>query len=346
MATDTEHRGQLVGYANRLGEPRIYLPIALAVLVSFVPFVMSSFFVHIFILMFITGTGAIAWNIIGGFGGQFSLGNAMFLGIGGYSTGILLVDYGQSAWVGIAVGVVLAVVLAVVVGYPAFKLSGHYFALATIAVVEGLWYLSLYFRDITRGSTGFSVVAEDGFSTLMFSSREPYFYLAYLLFLSAFVVSIKVRYSRIGYYLLAIRENEDAAEAIGIDTAKYKLYGFVISAILTAIAGGIYAVYINFLYPDSMFSLDESLLYALVTLIGGTGTIAGPIIGTALLVPLEQYATTVFGGDFGALSYIVYGMLLIAFIMYAPEGLVDRLSYVGEYIEDVAPSFSIGDSEK
>jgi len=295
--------------------------------------------------MFITGTGAIAWNIIGGFGGQFSLGNAMFLGIGGYSTAILLVDYGQSAWLGIAVGVVLAVVLAVVVGYPVFKLSGHYFALATIAIVEGLWYLSLYFRELTRGSSGFSVIADEGFSTLVFSSREPYFYLSYLLFLVALGVSIKVRYSRIGYYLLAIRENQDAAEAIGIDTSKYKLYGFVVSAVLTAVAGGIYAVYISFLYPDSMFSLDQSLLYALIALIGGTGTIAGPVIGTVLLVPLEQYATTVLGGDFGALSYVGYGVALILFIMYAPTGLVDRLSFVSEYVEDVAPTFSFGDSE-
>lgn len=344
MAVETDGRG-LSEYATRVGEPRIYLPIALAAAVLFVPFVAPGFYVHVLILTFITGTGAVGWNIIGGFGGQFSLGNAVFLGIGGYTTGILMVDYGITPWVGIPLAVALAVVAAVVIGYPAFKTSGHYFALATIAVLEGMWFLSVYFSDLTGGSTGYSVTGESGWLMLLFDSREPYFYLAYVLFLGSIAVMIAVRYSRIGYYLLAIRENQDAAEAVGIDTAKYKLYGFVISAILTAVAGGLYAVYINFLYPDSMFSIDESILYALIVLIGGIGTIAGPIIGALLMVPLEEYTTAVLGGQYGALSYVGYGVVLILFIIYAPDGLVERLRFVGERIEEAAPTFSIGDRE-
>lgn len=338
MAVEFVQRG-LSEYRDRIGEPRIYLPTLLGVLVLFAPLVLPGFFVHILIMMFITGTGAIAWNIIGGFGGQFSLGNAIFLGIGGYTTGILLVDYGITPFAGIIVGVILAVIAAIAIGLPAFKLSGHYFALATIAVLEGFWFLSVYFRDLTGGSTGFSVTGETGWAMLLFDSREPYFYITYILFLAAILVSIAVRYSRLGYYLLALRENQDAAEAVGINTARVKLHGFVISAILTAIAGGFYAVYINFLYPDSMFSIDESILYALIVLIGGIGTIAGPIIGAALMVPLEEYTTAVLGGQFGALSYVGYGIALILFIIYAPEGLVDRLQGVGEWIEETAPTF-------
>lgn len=343
MVLDLVRRG-LSEYRNRIGEPRMYLPTLLALLVLVAPLVLPGFYVHIMIVMFITGTGAVAWNIIGGFGGQFSLGNAMFLGIGGYTTGILLVDYGVTPFVGIVVGVVLAVVAAVMVGLPAFKLSGHYFALATIAVLEGLWFLSVYLRDLTGGSTGFSVTGEAGWTMLLFNTREPYFYLTYLLFLSAVFVSVLIRYSRLGYFLLALRENQDAAEAVGINTARVKLYGFVISAILTAVAGGFYAVYINFLYPDSMFSIDESILYALIVLIGGIGTIVGPILGTVLLVPLEEYTTAVLGGQFGALSYVGYGVLLILFIIYAPEGLVDRLEGVGKRIEETAPTFG-GDDD-
>ncbi len=344
MAVETEGGG-LSEYATRIGEPRIYLPIALAAAVLFVPFVAPGFYVHVLILTFITGTGAVGWNIIGGFGGQFSLGNAVFLGIGGYTTGILMADYGITPWVGIPIAVALAVVAAVVIGYPAFKTSGHYFALATIAVLEGMWFLSVYFSDLTGGSTGYSVTGDGGWLMLLFDSREPYFYLAYALFLGSIAVMIAIRYSRIGYYLLAIRENQDAAEAVGIDTAKYKLYGFVISAILTAVAGGLYAVYINFLYPDSMFSIDESILYALIVLIGGIGTIAGPIIGALLMVPLEEYTTAVLGGQYGALSYVGYGVVLILFIIYAPDGLVERLRFVGERIEDAAPTVSFGGDE-
>ena len=344
MAIETDGR-QISAYANRVGEPKVYLSIALAAAVLLVPFVAPGFYVHVFILMFITGTGAVGWNIIGGFGGQFSLGNAVFLGIGGYTTGILMADYGITPWIGIPVGVLLAVVAAIAIGYPAFKTSGHYFALATIAVLEGFWFLSVYLRDLTGGSTGLSVTGEEGWTMLLFGSREPYFYLTYGLFLGAIVVMILVRYSRIGYYLLAIRENQNAAEAVGIDTAKYKLYGFIISAILTAIAGGFYAVYINFLYPDSMFSIDESILYALIVLIGGIGTIAGPILGTVLMVPLEEYTTAVLGGRYGALSYVGYGVVLILFIIYAPDGLVERLRFIGERIENIAPTFSFGNND-
>lgn len=333
-------------YTSQLGQPQVYLPTLAALLMLAVPFVAAQFYVHVFILMFITGTGAVAWNIIGGFGGQFSLGNAMFFGIGGYSTGILLIEYGVNAWVGILVGVLLAVVTAVVVGYPAFKLTGHYFALATIAVVEGLWFLAIYFRDLTGGSAGYSIVADEGIATLNFGTRAPYFYLAYLLFVGAVLVSIWVRNSRLGYYLLALRENQDAAEAVGIDTTRYKIYGFVISAVLTAVAGGLYAVYLQFIVPDSMFSLDTSILYVLIVLIGGIGTIAGPILGTLLLVPLQTYTTTIIGGEFGALSYVGYGVALVLFIMYAPNGLVDRLSVVGHLITDRAPTFDIGTGEE
>jgi len=301
--------------------------------------VLPAFQTHILILVFLTGTGAVGWNIIGGFGGQFSLGNAMFFGVGGYTTAILLVDHGVSGWVGMAVGVLLAVALAVAVGYPSFLLSGHYFALATIAVVEGLWFLSLYFDGLTGGSRGYSVAVEPSLASMTFGSRASYFYLAYALFLAAVLVSIRIRNSKLGYYLLAIRENQDAAQSLGIDATKYKMYGFVVSAVLTAMAGSLYAVYLQFLFPEGMFSLDESIVYALTALVGGLGTVAGPILGTFLIVPLEQYVTTVLGARTGALSYVGYGLVLILVIMYAPGGLVSQVGGVTDRIEAAFPTF-------
>lgn len=340
-----EQRSLFSRITNSAGHPKVYIPAVLAVAILFLPFFAPVFYVHITIMVFLIGSCAVAWNIIGGFGGQFSLGNALFLGIGGYTTGILLVDYGQSAWIGMAIGVLLAVLAAIIIGYPSFLLTGHYFALATIAVVEGLWFLSIHFGDLTGGSSGKSIFADLGWSTLIFPSREPYFYLGYILFIGSILVSIRVRYSRLGYHLLAIRENQQAAESIGINTTQSKMKGFVISAIITSIAGSLYAVYIQFINPDAMFSLDLSIQFALATLLGGIGTIVGPVLGTMLLIPLEQYATTILGGQYGALSYIGYGIVLILFIIYAPDGLATRLQFVWERIEQIAPHFGSGRSE-
>lgn len=340
--SETVAASRSVRLANALGRPGVYIPALLALVVLAIPALgVPQFVLHVFIMVFITGTAAVAWNIIGGFGGQFSLGNAVFLGFGAYSTAILMVDFGQSAWVGILVGIVVSVVAAVVIGYPTFQLQGHYFALATIAIVEGMWYLARYFSDLTGGSQGKSVFATPGWDTLIFTSKETYYYLLFAFFALAILVSVWVRYSRLGYYLLAIREDEDAAAAIGVNTTRYKLYGFVLSAALTGLAGGLYAVYIQFLSPAGAFSLDKSILYALIVLIGGLGTIWGPVLGSFLMVSLQTYVTTVVGGNAGALSYMAYGVLLILLIMYAPDGIVNELRFVWEKIRDTAPEVNV-----
>lgn len=336
---------QAIRLANQLGRPGVYLPILMGIFLVFIPLLgVPVFIVHVLIVVFITGIAAVAWNIIGGFGGQFSLGNAVFFGFGAYSTGILMTEYDQLAWVGIAIGILISIIAAIIIGYPTFQLEGHYFALATIAIVEGMFALAQYFGDITGGSQGLSIFADYGWGNLIFRSRSTYYYLILSLFVIAILISIWVRYSRLGYFLLAIREDEEAAEAIGVNVTRYKLYGFILSAALTGLAGGFHAVYIQFLSPGGVFSLDESILYALIVLIGGMGTIWGPVLGTFLLVSIQTYATTVIGGNIGALSYVAYGVLLIVLIIYAPNGLINRFQFVGERICDVAPAIKIKDN--
>lgn len=333
--------------ANTLGRPSAYLPLLFGGALLVIPFLgFPRFVLHVFIMVFITGTAAVAWNIIGGFGGQFSLGNAVFLGVGAYSTGILMIDYGQSALVGIVVGVLLSVGVAVIIGYPTLQLKGHYFALATIAIIEIMRYLARYFSDITGGSQGMSVYAMPGWANLMFVSKNMYYYICFGVFAFAVLVSVLVRYSRIGYYLLAIREDEDAAAAIAVDTTRYKIYGFVLSAALTGLAGGLYAVYIQFLSPTGVFSLNQSILYALIVLIGGLGTIAGPVVGSFLMVSLQTYVTTVLGGNVGALSYMGYGVLLILLIIFAPQGIVNELSFITDRIRNSAPEVKLYDNTR
>ncbi|WP_251328473.1 branched-chain amino acid ABC transporter permease [Haloplanus pelagicus] len=340
MSTQVDDSTGLVSRIVRtVGTPKVYLSLVVLLLSLAIPVTFSSYISHIFILVFITGIGAVAWNIIGGFGGQFSLGNAVFYGLGAYSTAILVTDYGTGVIVATAVGVFLSVLAAVIIGFPTFKLSGHYFALATIAVVEGLFYLARFFGDLTGGSQGFTFIAPPWLSSLMLD-KVAAFYIFLSFFVLAILISVWVRYSRLGYYLLAIREDQDAASALGVNTTRYKIYGFVLSAAMTAFAGSMHAAYTTFLSPGAAFSLDLSILYALIALVGGLGTIAGPIVGTLFMVPIQQYVTTVLGGNLGSLAYVGYGLLLILVIIYAPEGIVNRLSAVGGWITDVFPEVS------
>lgn len=321
---------------SAVGKPTVYLSLLVLLASLTLPFLLSNYILHIFILVFITGIGAVAWNVIGGFGGQFSLGNAVFYGFGAYSVAILVSDYNQSFFLAVAVGVLISVIAAIIVGYPTFTLSGHYFALATIAVVEGMLYLARFFSDVTGGAIGKSVRANDWLADLM-GDKMLAFYIFLALFVVSVLITVWVRYSKLGYYLLAIREDQDAAAALGVNTTRYKIYGYVLSAAMTAIAGSLYAIYGTYISPASAFSLDLSILYALIALIGGMGTIAGPIVGTLFMVPIQQYVTTVLGGNVGSLAYVGYGVLLILVIIYAPEGLVNRLSFVGRWINDVFP---------
>jgi branched-chain amino acid transport system permease protein len=336
MTLNTRNIGRVASF---LGEPRIYLGISLILLASQLPYVIAPSYIHLLILTFIIGTAAVAWNIIGGFGGQFSLGNAVFFGIMAYTMGILMVTYQQSFLVSFAVAMLFVIIAAVIIGYPSFKLTGHYFALATIAVVEGVRFLTRYLQEITGGAQGFSLIpATTRGVTVLNLTRPAYFQLALILFVVAVFVSVWTRYSKLGYYLMALRDDQLAAASLGINVSRYKMYGWLLCAVLTGFAGAMYAVYIQFLEPRYLFSIPLSVKFAVIPIIGGIGTIVGPIIGTLLIVPLEHFAVTEFGGRYGAVTYVVYGIVLILFIIYAPEGLVPKLKFVGSWIEERLPS--------
>lgn len=305
---------------------------------SLLPFVLPVSLVHMLILTYIVGVAAVGWNVIGGYGGQFSLGNGVFFGMTGYTMGILLVHYELSFGLALAAGLAATIVTALVVGYPTFTLTGHYFALATITVVEGLRFLARYFQDLTGGAQGMSVIpaAMRGVPALNLP-RLAYYQLALALFVLAVALSAWIRYRRLGYYLMALRDDQLAAASVGIDVSRYKMYGWLVSAVLTGAAGAMYTVYIQFLDPDFMFSITQSILFAVIPIIGGIGTVSGPVIGTLLMVPLQHFTVTELGGRFGALTYIGYGVLLILLIMYAPEGFAPRLASAGRWLEARLP---------
>ncbi len=322
-----------------LRQPRGYLTVLAFLLATQLPRFLPSEYVHMLVLTYIIGVAAIAWNIIGGFGGQFSLGNSMFFGISAYTFGILLVQFKFGFVPAAIIALVLALVAALIVGYPSFQLTGHYFALATITIVEGLRFLVRYFNEFTGGAQGYSLIpALVRGVTLLDLERNTYYLAALVLFMFAFLVSVWVRRSKVGYYLMALRDDQLAAASLGINVARFKMIGWLVTAGLTGLAGLMYATYIQFLSPGFSFSITQSVLYAVIPIIGGIGTIAGPVIGTFLMVPLEHIAQTQYGGTFGAITYVVYGIILILLIIYAPEGLRPKLKTVSDPIATALPS--------
>jgi branched-chain amino acid transport system permease protein len=330
---------------NLLGQPRVYLSLGVLAVAALFPVFLSSTLQNMLILTFIIGTGAIAWNIIGGYGGQFSLGNGVFFGASAYTLTILLTNLEQGLIVAFSASILVTLLIALVIGYPAFRLRSHYFALATIVVVEGFRFLVRHFRDFTGGERGISVAPARvrGVPLLDLTGGE-YYLLGLALFAGAALLSAYIRYSKLGYYLMAIRDDQQAAAAVGIDTAKYKMYGWLVSAFLTGLAGVMYALYVQYLSPNFMFGITQSVLLAVIPIIGGVGTITGPVIGALLMWPLLHIVTTQYGGQYGAVAYMGYGTILILMIMYAPDGIVAQLKARAARIEQRLPIFTVGDS--
>jgi branched-chain amino acid transport system permease protein len=212
------------------------------------------------------------------------------------------------------------------VGYPSFRLRGPFFTLVTIAFAEVLRILAITFHDITRGSIGISVPFRPAAENFIFRETSHYAYVA-LAFMSIMIfLSLWVERSRIGFYLSALREDEDAAQALGVNTARYKLVALLLSAFFTAVAGTFYAQYIFYIEPFAVFSLDFSVLLAMMAIIGGLGTVWGPVAGAFLVTPLSEFLRAQLGGELQGLHLVIYGTVLILTVLLLPMGLVPFFS--------------------
>jgi len=260
---------------------------------------------------------ACAWNIIGGFGGQFSLGHAVFFGVGAYSVCLLRVNHGWSPWLALVVGAVLSAIVALLLAWPLFRLSGVFFAIGTMVLAEVAFALSIYF-EWTGGAAG--VTIPFAMRTINDTFTWGVIFLGFLA--ACLAVSILVVRGRLGYYLVAVKENHEAASAAGASPLAVKTIGLVISAVLTAIGGGLFIMYLGFLDPPSVFSLvDVGVFIPLLALVGGIGTIVGPVLGGLLLQPAQAY----FRGEFADLppgtSQAFIGVLLIVVALYFQDGI-------------------------
>ena len=305
---------------------RVSLLVALLAAAIVLPFAFDprGYAIRILCLALLFAAMAQAWNIVAGLANQISLGHAAFFGIGAYTSTLLLIHYGLSPWIGMIAGAVLGGFAAFLISLPTMRLRGHYFALATLAFGEVMRVIANSWGGLTGGPVGLSVpFAQPGLGLLQFKEARPYYWvmLAALVVVTSIFVAIKR--SRLGYRLRAIKENIDAAEVIGVDTTRTKIIAAVVSGALTACLGTLYAQFQFFFDPDTVFGVASiSVRTAMIAIVGGIGTAAGPILGAFFLIPLEELANEVFSSRAAGLSQLVFGLLLIFVIILEPRGFM------------------------
>ena len=260
-----------------------------------------------------------AWNIMAGYGGLVSLGHAAFFGIGAYATGSAYGMFGLSPWLGLAAGVVVSMALAAAVGWPCFRLRGAFFSLATMVFPIAMEIVANNWSELTRGPSGIAIPFKPGLENFIFRSRWPYLAAAALFAAAIFVLTAAIHRGRLGLSLIAVRDDEAAAEALGVRPLRTKLIATLLSAGLTAVGGFFYAQYILFVDPPSVFSINVSVQIALLAIIGGLGTPLGPLVGSALMTPLDGVLSQFLGGG---PRLLLYGLVLLAVVLLMPQGIV------------------------
>ena len=281
----------------------------------------SKFYLDVLTLIFFTAYIGQSWNILGGYAGQFSFGGVMFFGTGAYTSSILLVTFGIPPLIGIFVAVLMGAFLGFLVGYLSFRsgLRGSYFALITLAFAELLRVLANSV-EFTGGGVGLFLTYAPGLKNLQFVSPTGFYYFSLFLLVISLTIALWLERSRFGAQLIAIRENEEAAEALGIDTLKCKLYAIMIMGGMGGAAGTFYAQKYLYIDPPISYSIALSVEMLLVSIVGGLGTVFGPLIGSVVLHVVNEVARHFI--DTPGLSLIVYGVILIFIISYLPNGLV------------------------
>ena len=308
-----------------MGLQKKILAIVLVVLffIAFPWIFKKSFAHHLMILVFLYALMGTAWNILGGYTGQVSLGHSVYFGIGAYTSTCLLIWYGLSPWLGMIPGIILAVIVSLIVGYPCFRLKGHYFAIATICVGEIIHLLFLNW-PLIGGAVGLYLpILPSSFINFEFhKSKLSYYYIILFFLLMAIGTTVWIARNRLGFYLRAIKEDQDAARSIGIPATRYKMIAMGLSAAFTAIAGTFYAQYILYIDPASVLLMQLSVQMCLIAVLGGTGTILGPVIGAAILVPLSEFTRFYLGGKGQGIDLMIYGGLIMLISAYKPAGLM------------------------
>jgi branched-chain amino acid transport system permease protein len=293
-----------------------FLPLIIFALLLGLPFIgLSTYIMHIVILVLLWSVIGMGWNILGGYTGQVSFGHAAFFGMGAYTSGILYQHMGISAWWGLPVCVAVLLALSLLIGFICLRLRGAYFALATLALGEICRVAAENLVQFTQGNMGIMIRERT------WVDKTWYFYIILFITVGSYIVIKKVMESKWGYYFVAIREDQDAAESLGIDTTFYKTVSLCLSGVLTGIAGAFYMNYMGYIDPSIAFPLyDISIVTVMVVMVGGAATYWGPIIGAVIMVFLAEEIRSL--PYIGAAHQTIFGIILILIIMYLPNGIV------------------------
>jgi branched-chain amino acid transport system permease protein len=300
---------------------------ALLLLLVLPGFVRDEYYLHVLVGVLFFAYMASAWNIVCGYTGQLSLGHSALCGIGGYISTLLFINLGLTPWVGMLVGGACATVVGVLIGYPCFRLRGPYFALTTIAFAEILRIWTENTEEILgielRGAQGLSVPLKGHRPWLFqFGDKVHYYYIIIGMLLLVLAITYWMERSRVGFYLKAIRGDQDAAEALGINSTRHLLTAMALSSFLTALGGSFYAQYFRYINPERNMGLDLSIEFALMGIVGGQGTVLGPVLGAFLLTPAGEISRATLGGKFPGLHLMIYGLVLVVAVLFLPKGLI------------------------
>ena len=336
--------------ARGFSMPAFLVYLAVIALVMLVPMATRKpLILHMWIMVFLAIAQGSAWNVLGGYTGQHSVGHAAYFGMGAYTTMMLLQLHGIAPWWGLGLAVVNALVLSAIVGSITFRLRGPYFVLASIAVAGIIRLAALHFKDFTRGAEGILLdeipPLETPWFTVNFVGKQPFFYVALGLAVLAISTTWFVQHSKLGYYFQAIREDQDAAHSLGINLTFHKNVALGISAAFTAWAGGLFALYVRFIDPNIVLGIDVSVQMVLICIIGGIGTILGPVVGAVVLVLLSESLRNpkwlvqagAAAADSPTIAFIeahlsnahvlFYGVLVVVVILFAPDGVLGVLRH-------------------
>lgn len=277
-------------------------------------------------LVLLYAIGASAWNIVGGYAGQVSIGHAVFFGVGAYSAVLAYHYLGLPPIAGLPVGIIVSLLIASIIGVPTVRLAGHYFSMATIAVAE-LARVMTTTSDFLGGAQGLTgPTVPRTVLDLSFISALPYYYIFLAVLAGVLWLTWRIETSRMGFYLRAIKDNERAARSLGVAAGRYKLYAFMLSAALTSVAGGLYFMMFGFVDPDSGLGILISVKMLIMAALGGAGLLFGPLVGAAILVPLEEISNSLLGGKGAGLTFVVYGAIIMLIARFLPGGLLTLLA--------------------
>ena len=314
--------GDIFSFGDRPVSERIGFIVFILIVLAFPWTVKLAYARAVMIKFLLFALFGLGWNLIGGYGGQVDLGQAKNVGFGAYATALMMLHWKIPFWLTVVPGMIFATAESFAVAYPMFRLRGHYFAIATLCVAL-VWKELFVFWDWTGGARGVEIPIKStpNFTYMQFGA-VGYHYFIFVLFMAQFLFMNWFRKSKLGYELQAVRDNEDAAASLGINVTATKVKTYCITAALGALGGSFITVYYLYIDPDLVMPLDLSILIAMTVMVGGAGSIWGPIIGAAILIPLDMYlgAWLAGGGHYG-IDFMIYAFIIMIIAAREPKGI-------------------------